>query len=143
MCHNVSWCTHEDVLNEVQHVFPPGDGSLLSGLGAAGVRHLQVHLLSRIHGVGCDPFPELPDAETDLWHYDRSRLASCLWALLGKMANEGVTSPGAAYAYFVLNTVDGTVVPARQDTESRRSVAVLSTLVVVLLIGLAVASTSK
>lgn len=132
---NSSGITHEDVIRAVETVFPPNDGSTLEDAGLAGVMHLQPHVLGTLNGTGCVPFPANPQQD-GTWAYDRGMLTACLWAKLGKMANEGVQSPGSAFAYFALNTMEGRVVRARQDTESQRSITVLSVLVIVLILGL-------
>lgn len=127
--------THEQVIAAVQAVFPPYDGSTLTGQGLSGVQHLQAHVLSTLNSVGCPPFPANPN-NNGTWAYADNMLVACLWAKLGKMANEGVQSPGSGFAYFALNTMDGRVIRGRQDTESQRSITVLSALVVVLVVGL-------
>lgn len=79
--------TDAEVLSIVQKVFPPLDGTQVSDTGGGGVTHL-MPVLSRINGTGCPAF------ETSAaWEHGANLLSACMYAVLGKLANEEVT-PG-------------------------------------------------
>jgi hypothetical protein len=62
-------------------------------------------------------------------------LKACLWAVLGKFANDEITK-GGAWAIFVLDTRSGIVIRGSQDNETQRSITILSCLIIALLISI-------
>lgn len=119
--------TDEDVLEAVQDVFPPSDGSTLVGQGAAGIQHI-LPVLQRIATTGCPSF-----TTSAAWPHDLPLLKACVWAVMGRLANDEVTN-GGAFMAFSLDTSTGTIVRGMQDESMVQSTMILSSLIVVLLL---------
>jgi hypothetical protein len=124
--------TDADVLSTIQTVFPPSDGSTLQSAGGGGLAQVQT-VLDRFPTVGCPAFttsaawPAVAGStEQDLFH-------ACALAVLGSFANNEVTNGGACGS-FSLETRTGAIIPGAQDEERQQSLAILSSLIVVLLI---------
>lgn len=124
--------TDEEVISSVEGVFPPSDGSTLSGQGAAGVLLLRP-VLDRVSSTGCPGF-----VNSSAWPYDRPLLDACMWSVLGRLASTQVYGGGdnSQSHLFVLDTHTGTIERGASGTGASRSSSILSGLVVVLLIAI-------
>lgn len=122
--------TDEDVLGMIQQVFPPSDGSSLVGQGERGVRQVR-RILQKVVTTGCPAF-----VSTAQWPHSKQMFKACVWAILGKLANDEVTS-GGAFAAFALDTRGGVIVRATQAEETTQSLMILSALIVTLLTAIA------
>ena len=112
-------------------MFPPSDGSSLVGQGAGGIRQVR-RILQKVVSTGCPAF-----VSAEQWPGSKVLFTSCVWAVLGKLANQEVTS-GGAFAAFALDTRTGVIVRATQDEETTQSLMILSALIVTLLIAIAI-----
>jgi hypothetical protein len=121
--------TDEEVISITESVFPPSDGSTLSGQGAVGVGAMRT-VLDRVNSTGCPAF-----VNSSSWPHDARLFSACMWSVLGRLANDQITG-GGAFSAFTLDTHTGTILRGGADRDISRSTSIMSGLVVILLIAL-------
>lgn len=124
------------ILDTMQEVFPTSDGSQLRvATGQTSFQQLLLlkPVLDQITMVGC---PEISLSNVSSWSLDASMFKVCLFGVLGTMTNEEVRK-GGAIASYVLDTRSGTIRRAPKTADTTRTISILSSLLVVMLVAFA------
>lgn len=127
---SVDCLTDLQVIQAVFSVFPPLDGSSMAGSnGTLHIQHVRP-ILNRVGLSGCPVFTTSFD-----WPYDEKLFLACMWAVLGKFANEEINN-GGAFGIFALDTSTGTIMRGAQDASAAQSITILSVLIIILLLAI-------